>query len=291
MYALLVIALLGVGAQEVTPNTSPATATESSRSVSKLNAQKKADKSQQAIPDKPKETPCIQCFTYPPIEQPQAKSKEEQAKTDSLDLLYRRYMWATIIGVGGGLIGVGILIWQAILTRTTARAAIQSIEIIISKERARIYIEPDGFDFDVSDEYDPKYEVKYKITCSGTTPAIIYDSRITAEIGVTQERSQPERWAVQIPLPSNLVQDGIELRIPLSGESDLFNEVLDEQIESGKLFVNFWGYINYRDLFFKGDGFWRKNFRYTWNAQIERFIRCGEPWENAEKKKVAKKPN
>jgi hypothetical protein len=88
----------------VAPNTPPATTTESSRTVSKLNGQKKAYKAEQEISDKSKEPPCNQCFTCSPIEQEKGKSKEEQAKADSLDLLYRRYMWATIIGVVGGLL-------------------------------------------------------------------------------------------------------------------------------------------------------------------------------------------
>jgi hypothetical protein len=170
------------------------------------------------------------------------------------------------------------------------KAVEDSIDVLVNKERARIYIEPDKFHLDFADEYDPKHELIYKIICVGTTPAIIYDSRISAEVGVTQERSQ--RPAVQIPLPSNLVPGETEWRISLFGESEHLDEMLGEQIESGKLSVNLWGHINYRDIFFKGDGFWRKNFRYTWNAQESRFIKCGESWENAENKKTpAKNPN
>ena len=197
-------------------------------------------------------------------------------------------IYLVLIGFGGIVVAIGTLK----MLESQTEAVENSIEVLINKERARIYIEPNGFHFDTSDKYDPKYELKYKITCSGTTPAIIYDTRITAEVGVTQERSRPEEWVTQIPLPGNLVPGELELRTSLSGKSEHINDVLDEQIEGGQLFVNFWGYVNYRDIFFKGDGFWRKSFRYIWDAKQERFIKCGEPWENAENRRTpAKNPN
>ena len=141
MHSLLVIALFVVSAQEVMPNSPPSGAAKSGRTVGKLNAQDKTDKTEQEIPGKSPEMPCNKCFTCPPVEQVKSKSKEEQAKADSLDLLYRRYMWATIIGVVGGLIGVGILIWQAILTRAAANAAKASADALINSERAWILVE------------------------------------------------------------------------------------------------------------------------------------------------------
>jgi hypothetical protein len=189
-----------------------------------------------------------------------------------------------------GIITAGFICWQSWETRKAAKAAENNIEVLIAKERARIYIEPDGFAFDPYDEYDPTYELKYKITCAGTTPAIIFFSHVAAEISVSQRRDEPERGD-QIPLPNNVVPGVIELRTSLAGDRKHFNDILDEQIESGELFVNFWGYINYRDIFFKGNGFWRKNFRYIWDPQKRRFLRCGEPWENSESKKEARNPN
>lgn len=202
--------------------------------------------------------------------------------------------YLVIIGIGGVIVAIFTL---SIIKRQTAAAEIaavaarDNVELIITKERARIYVEPDSFDFNTADADNPTFELKYKITCSGTTPAIIYDSRVAAETNVAQERVEPERWA-PIPLPNNLVPGMIEAKVPLFGKSEYFSEVLGEQIERGELFVNFWGYINYRDLFFQGDGFRRKNFRYIWDSQKERFIRCGEPWENAENRKTPpKNPN
>jgi hypothetical protein len=193
-------------------------------------------------------------------------------------------IYLVLIGIGG--IAVAISTLKTLDSQT--KAAENNIEILISKERARIYIEPVMSISETGDEYDRTYILSYKITCSGTTEAIIYDSRVAAEVGITPERSQPQRGN-PIPLPDHFTPCTIELKVPLFGKDDDLNEVLDERLESGELFLNFWGYINYRDIFFKGDGVWRKNFRYIWDAQTERFIRCGEPWENAEKEKPAAK--
>ncbi|HVB88538.1 MAG TPA: hypothetical protein VNK23_17895 [Candidatus Dormibacteraeota bacterium] len=146
-------------------------------------------------------------------------------------------IYLVLIGFGGIAVAIGTL---DILERQT-KGVEDSIEVLINKERARIYIEPDDFIFDTSDAWNPTFELKYRVTSSGTTPAIIYDSRVTAEVSTTQERSHPEQRATQIPLSGNLVPGEIELRISLSGEREHINEVLDEQIESEKLFVEFWG--------------------------------------------------
>jgi hypothetical protein len=45
------------------------------------------------------------------------------------DSLYRWYLRATIIGVGGGLTGLGILMWQSFLLRRSADAAKKAAEI------------------------------------------------------------------------------------------------------------------------------------------------------------------
>src|SRR5258707_5543568 len=39
------------------------------------------------------------------------------------EALYRWYLWATIIGVVGGFIGIGIIYWQTTLARKSADAA------------------------------------------------------------------------------------------------------------------------------------------------------------------------
>ena len=59
-------------------------------------------------------------------EQPQSKSKEEQAKADSLYNLTKLYMWATIVGVLVALSGVAALIAQTIITRRSSQQELRA---------------------------------------------------------------------------------------------------------------------------------------------------------------------
>jgi hypothetical protein len=123
--ALFVTIFLNVGTQEVSPHANPPAATKD-RSIGKLNSEQKADKANSAESASPPVPSRNQCQNCCPVNQQQAKSKEEEAKAASLDRLYRRYMYATIIGVVGGFIGIGILIWQGVLLRRSTRAAVKS---------------------------------------------------------------------------------------------------------------------------------------------------------------------
>jgi len=131
----------GIGAQETPPNRTPAAATKDGRGASELNRAenaantKKPDGPQLAVPS------CIQCLNCCPVEQPQSNTQEEKAKEATLDRLYRRYLGATIIGVVGGFIGIGLIVWQTILVRRSANAARLNAEAVINSERAWLLIE------------------------------------------------------------------------------------------------------------------------------------------------------
>jgi hypothetical protein len=211
-----------------------------------------------------------------------------ETKSETPQWYHSPEWWLVIVAGFTGL----FICWQSWESRRAAKAARDNIEILINKERARIDVIPDVVSIDTSDEYLPVFDLKYRIVCTGTTPAIILDSRVAAEISSIRERSEPERW-VQIPLPAaNVVPGTTDMRADLVGEAQYFSEALEEQIESGRLFVNYWGYVKYRDIFLKGEVFWRKNFRFVYDHRMARFVRSGQPWENSEKKKTPpKNPN
>jgi hypothetical protein len=132
----LFVAVLSVGAQEIPPSSTPSTTTKSGSAVDKSNGQAKVSKTEEENSGKSLEATCKECSTCCPVEQPQGKSREEQAKADSLDRLYRHYMWATIIGAVGALIGVAVLIWQTILSR---RSSERQLRAYVVCESASIY--------------------------------------------------------------------------------------------------------------------------------------------------------
>jgi hypothetical protein len=133
--ATAIAIVLCVCAQGRPPNATPSTNTETGGSVGKLNTSQKTDSAQNASPAKPIIPTCDQAAPCYVVDQPQAKSKEQQAKDDSLDVLTRRYMCATIIGVIGAFIGIGILIWQTTIFQTTANAAKLNAQAVINAER------------------------------------------------------------------------------------------------------------------------------------------------------------
>lgn len=178
LIASLVLTILAVSTQETVPNTTPPTTTKEG-AISKFNGQKKADKTEQTDSGKPKDVPCNQCLTCCSVEQPQGKSKEEHAKADSLDRLYRRYMWATIIGVVGAFIGIGVLIWQTRIAGRSARAAEiaakaakASVDTLIDSERAWVNIRPDAFQLIICARLD------WVLINTGRTTARITEVRV-----------------------------------------------------------------------------------------------------------------
>jgi hypothetical protein len=98
--------------------------------------------------------PITQCLDCHDKEQPHRKSEEDKAKADSLDRLYRAYMWATIIGVTGAWVGLCVLIAQtkkmqrqvdyaayaATATKTAADAALKNAQAVINAERPWIVV-------------------------------------------------------------------------------------------------------------------------------------------------------
>jgi hypothetical protein len=156
-------------AQTCSPNSSRAGGS-SSGGEREFNTEKKVEKSPlQRKTDEvsPAQTPSCEVIESPPI-----KTKEEQAKADSLDTLTRRSLWATIIGVAGGLIGIVILIWQGILNRRAANAAKKSAEVAERTLRllaAEVYV--DAASLIPVGPITPQSYVGIKLRNSGSTRA------------------------------------------------------------------------------------------------------------------------
>jgi hypothetical protein len=134
------VTVSGIGAEEVAPDAPQAATAKGRGTIGKLNSQQETDKGEQADSKTSPEPPCIQCLNCYPTEQPRAKTKEEEAKEASLDHLFRRYLYATIIGVAGGFIGLFVLIWQSIISRQAANAARANADAIACGQRAWVTI-------------------------------------------------------------------------------------------------------------------------------------------------------
>ena len=251
-------ALFGIGAQEAPPNAPPA-ATAKKRAVSKLDGQQEGQKTAQDSADSPKVSPCAQCPNCCVVKQPQTKTKEEQAKSDSLDFLYRTYMWATIVGVVGAWVGIVILWCQTRAATRSANAAKASADALIINERPWVLpdgVVPENLWWEIVGKFDtggqPRAVLQFKNY--GNTPAWIVQSTAFLKICTDQILEQSLDYG-HPPMYTNprLVPPGgapFTIEIHLDGERRLNPDELNI-LRSGEAYLILYGFIKYRDVFFE----------------------------------------
>jgi hypothetical protein len=157
---------------------------------------------------------------------------------------------------------VGIMERQTKATEMAAVAAQEGVKIIISKERARIMLEPGTLKLAPPDDPLPIDEVTFKVFCYGTTPAFILER--FASVRVTDSEEPPTKLP-NIPMPPlpPVFSPSIE---GIEKTTFIFENLGDEQrdaIRKGKLFIHFYGFIQYRHVF-DTEGICETKFRYIW---------------------------
>jgi hypothetical protein len=217
---------------------------------------------------------------YQPFPRGQVLTESERPESKTERYLERLFSPENLPNMGLCLVGVfGILYARKTLkkideqteaTKKSADAARDNIELLINKERARIQVDPGAIRIeDSTDQFEPPTrEMKYRVTCGGTTQATILDGRVWAEISVSTKPLYPESYAPMIGLPRVLAptETGVELIQYLNGDETFFSVLLDEGLDDGKLFLNFWGRIKYQDIF-SDEYVWVYTFSYMWFAQ------------------------
>ncbi len=180
---------------------------------------------------------------------------------------------------------------QAQATEEAANAAIKTVDVMISRERARIEIEPVGIQI-----YPPAHplrldEVSYKVKCHGTTPATIIETKVWAQITDSDKPYRSESYnSIYIPAVFITTSDGVMGRTPLSSDDALATNGVDvvEMVRKKILFAHFYGFVRYRDIF---DGTWVYRFRYIyvpnpWADVQGSWIKHGPPAENTERQVI-----
>jgi hypothetical protein len=253
--AILAISLC-VGAQERPPNAVPPTNSKDGSGVGKLDAGQKANEAKQTGSIEPQGAPCNQTSPCYVVDQPQGKSKEQQAKDDSLDTLYRRYMWATIFGVIGAFIGLVVLICQTVISRTAANAAkiaaeagLKQSEAIVTGDRAWIVADIG----EIPDTFVPNLnalevlDVRPLIRNSGRTPGWIKRAFIRYYLIAQGSTLPPDpdyqgalsRQKVHVIVPPNATIQPLHVPIPLS-------EFV--AIRQGDPILYIYGFVDYIDF-------------------------------------------
>jgi hypothetical protein len=266
LFAITAIALC-VSAQSIPPNTPLTGAAKRGSNIGKLNSQQKAKNPEQNQSSSQPISACSECVNCCPIQQQPSETEDEQAKKKSLDALYRGYLWATIIGVGGAIFGLLVLICQTVLLRRSANAARDAAEVAKANTNALINIERAWL---VLDGFDPKgkdfWEISHKnvyfgnseripITVRfknyGHTPAWLIESAFNLEVSkATDSEFSFEYKEFQKsegePIAPNTDAAPINVEINPRGYLTL-GEMID--IGDKKLFLYFYGFVKYKDVF------------------------------------------
>jgi hypothetical protein len=134
------------------------------------------------------------------------------------------------------------------------------LELVISKERARIRVELK--DLDLSYGLFPGHTVEYIVRLHGTTEARILDSG--AEVVLTDSAAPaPIGSMLPMSLPEVMTpSDGVVKRPAFFVRFRLEDTEIDS-IHARKAFVHFRGFIKYRDIF---DRERETKFQYLWTV-------------------------
>ncbi len=214
------------------------------------------------------------------------------------DFLYRSYLFATIIGVVGGFIGVGVLIWQTVLTRRSANAARDaanaakdSAQAVVNSERPWLFIKITTTDAK-PDQSGVSEHLSFSVSFKnwGTTPAEVIGFENHPDVCAdTDDLPSPPKYQLEghALLHTRMVPPGETWRDP--GESYFYVEsfMLGDDwkaIRSSRKRLVYWGRIQYRDLIeesktiheLKKIGTIHETcFCYFWSPALNEFLICG----------------
>lgn len=266
-------------------------------SIEERDAEKKTDSNQHPASDKT--LPNIPSGALNKAE-PTATAEPRKSYDASNDTLYRIYLAATIVGVAGGFLGVGILIWQTVLTRRSANAARDaanaaktSSEAIINSERPWLFIKITTSDTE-TDENGIVKHLGFSVSFQnyGKTPAevVFFDQHPDCIKDPDDMRFTPKyRLEGNVMVNTRMIPPGETWRDPgwsyFSPESFLLEDQWKD-IRGSRQRLVYWGRLQYRDLIeqsktiheLKSLGTIHETcFCYFWSPALNEFLVCG-PW-------------
>ena len=215
----------------------------------------------------------------------------------SEDRLYRWYLRFTIIGVIGGFIGIGVLIWQATLTRVSADAARDaaiaartSSQAIINSERPWLFIDIIVHNQAFAEGVPEHLLFSVSFHNYGKTPAeVVGWGHHTECVPEPDDMPWPPKYHNQgsVLAHTRMVPPGEKWRYP--GESSIRAEsyLLEDQwrdIRGSRRRLVHWGRIQYRDLIEESKTIHEAKavgtihetgFCYFWSPALNDFLICG----------------
>jgi hypothetical protein len=241
---LLLSTVLCIGAQSVSPNANPSAASKSSKRVRQLNTKHETDSPGQKASSSPPAAICDRISPCYVIQEERSQTKEEKKKSDSLDLLYRGYLGASIVGVLFALFGLYFIFKQTRIANTSAKAALSAAEAVINGDRCWLLVQEHN-----TPEYRPEtggWIAGIILRNFGKTPAKI--TALKTELQIGDRREIPPNISLYTDVPTivvpELIPQGIEMPITVKGK---FTEA---EYESAK-FIWMCGIVRYENIFRK----------------------------------------
>lgn len=165
---------------------------------------------------------------------------------------------------------------------SSAAAARESVDLMVSKERARLRVELQPFYLN----FDAPSPARFQIQHQGSTDAFVLDSRASVYVSDSREPDRTVESGRPVPLPSV-----IGAQNPVVVAEDVLHPFTEEEIDrirELKSFVHFTGSVRYKDVF---EGEHETRFNRVWsianmgNLNGEPFTyweHCGSVDENKE---------
>lgn len=173
MDSFLVAALMLLSVQQQPANVRPSPATVKSGDE-KGKSYQPTENRQNKEADKPTESDRGSSLDN----KPKIEAEESGSKKQPHDLLYQAYLWATIIGVSGGFVGL-VFIWLQIrAARASAEAAVKSANALMNAERAWIVVVVRGTGYEWRPDNNATEIALFNF---GKTPAMIKELLVKTE--------------------------------------------------------------------------------------------------------------
>jgi hypothetical protein len=157
-------------------------------------------------------------------ETPAHQAEDANAYDPRKDCLYRWYMRATIFGVLGGFIGIGLLIWQSTLLRHSVNAAHKGADALMDSEGAVLKIDEGAYGRDGGKSY-----VGHRLHNIGRTIATIITGEQAVQLGPSADHP---------PNPALYEETGISIPadfyVPAGEHTGITNYLTDRSGLTGK---------------------------------------------------------
>lgn len=140
--------------------------------------------------------------------------------------------------------------------RSSAAAAKDSVDVIVSKERARLRVELAPFYLN----FGAPSPANYAVQLQGKTDAFVLDSHAAVYVSDSREPDPSLDTGKPMPLPNAITPQS-----PVVKARDVLHPFSDEEIENirqRKSFVHFTGFVRYKDVF---DGEHETRFNRVWS--------------------------